>query len=250
MNKSEHFKTHLCRMMRRVLRDFHKMIILQLNFEFVCFHTTNIYLLFLPLHSISQIMANLNFQQPPRIPSASLNRNTNSTFGTNSISGNVTPTSSLIYQSQQQQQAVNNSNFAVTAAQQGQQQQQQNPQSQQLSPNRGQLAAIGQLGPMSANRRLYGNPSLQQRDDFSSRQMTGGLGGSMNMGSFMPPARYRSQSSTSGGINNFFATPSETPTFLDMSEFPSLTNARQNDQHSGVMQAPGSKPYGEILNLQ
>jgi CCR4-NOT transcription complex subunit 2 len=193
-------------------------------------------------------MANLNFQQPPRIPSASLNRNTNSSFGSSSISGNVTPTSSLMFQSQQQQQqqqAVNNSNFAVTAAQS-----QQNPQNQQLSPNRGQLAAIGgQLGPMSANRRLYGNPSLQQqRDDFGSRQMTGGLGGSMNMGSFMSSVRYRSQSSTSGGINNFFASSSETPPFLDMSEFPSLTNARQNDQHSNVMQAPGSKPYGELFH--
>lgn len=144
---------------------------------------------------------------------------------------------------------------------QGQQQQQQQQSQQpnlQLSPNRAGLAAIGgqlAIGGQqmnAANRRMYGSTSLQQqqqqqRDDFSSRQMPGGLGaGSMTMGSFMSSARYRSQSNASGGINNFFNNSSETPPFLDMSEFPSLTNARQNDQHSGgVMQAPGSKPYGE-----
>lgn len=146
---------------------------------------------------------------------------------------------------QQQQQSVNNSSYVTTP---GQQQQNQ----QQLSPNRaGQLAAIGGniVAPPMGNRRMF-NPSLQQRDDFNARRMAGGLGGgsmNMNMGSFMQSARYGSQS---GGINNFqsvFSSSSDTPpTLLDMSEFPSLTNARQNDQHSNVLQAPGSKPYGKL----
>jgi len=139
-------------------------------------------------------------------------------------------------------QPVSNSSY-VTAGQQQQNQQ----QSQQLSPNRGQLAAIGGniVAPPMGNRRMF-NPSLQQRDEFNTRRMTGGLGsGSVNMGSFMQSARYGSQSGS--GINNFqsvFSSSSDTPpTLLDMSEFPSLTNARQNDQHSSVLQAPGSKPY-------
>lgn len=107
------------------------------------------------------------------------------------------------------------------------------------------------VAPSMGNRRMY-NPSIQQRDDFNTRRMApSGLGGSMNMGSFMQSGRYGSQSGT-GGINNFqsvFGSSSETPpTLLDMSEFPSLTNARQNDQHSSVMQAPGSKPYGMSLS--
>jgi hypothetical protein len=196
-------------------------------------------------------MANLNFQQPPRIPSASLSRSTNSGFTSNSISGNVTPTSSLMFQSSQQQQSVNNSSYVTAPGQQQQQSQQQNQQ--QLSPNRGnQLSAIGGGGsivaPPMGNRRIF-NSALQQRDDFNTRRMASGLGsGSMNMGSFMQSARYGSQAGT-GGINNFqsvFASSSDTPpTLLDMSEFPSLTNARQNDQHSSVLQAPGSKPYGK-----
>ena len=192
-------------------------------------------------------MANLNFQQPPRIPSASLSRSTNSGFNSNSISGNVTPTSSLMFQSSQQQQSVNNSSYVTTPGQQNQQQNQQ----QQLSPNRaGQMAAIGGsiVAPPMSNRRMYVNPALQQRDEFNTRRMTSGLGGgSMNMGTFMPSGRYGSHT---GGINSFsaFSSSDTPPTLLDMSEFPSLTNARQNDQHSSVLQAPGSKPYGELLH--
>lgn len=191
------------------------------------------------LLSPPQVMANLNFQQPPRIPSASLSRSTNSGFG-NSISGNVTPTS-LMFQSSQQ--SVSNSSYVTTPGQQ-----QQNPQNQQqLSPNRGgnQMAiGVNIVTPSMANRRMY-NPSIQPRDDFNTRRMApSGLGGSMNMGTFMQTGRYGSQS---GGINNFqsvFGSSDTPPTLLDMSEFPSLTNARQNDQHSNVLQAPGSKPYG------
>jgi CCR4-NOT transcription complex subunit 2 len=186
-------------------------------------------------------MANLNFQQPPRIPSASLTRSTNSGFTTSSsISGNVTPTSSLMFQSQQQNQPPSNSNFVS-----GQQ------QNQQLSPNRigaGNLTGVvGNSGaPMSRKVYQYNNPSsIQQRGASGFGSATS----SLNMGSFMQSqtARYGSQS---GGINNFqsvfgSASDSTPPTLLDMSEFPSLTNARgQNDQHSNVLQAPGSKPYG------
>lgn len=180
-----------------------------------------------------QFMANLNFQQPPRIPSASLTRNTNSGFSSSSISGNVTPTSSLMFQSQQQQQGPNNSNFVSQSGQ------------QQLSPNRlGAGSIVGSTGGPPMNRRIYQNPSSIQRGSS--------FGSTMSMGSFMQSqaARYGSQSGNSG-INNFqsvFGSSSDTPpTLLDMSEFPSLTNARgQNDQHSNVLQAPGSKPYGKL----
>lgn len=189
-------------------------------------------------------MANLNFQQPPRIPSASLTRNTNSGFTTSSsISGNVTPTSSLMFQSQQQNQPPSNSSFVTQSGQQ---------QSQQLSPNRigaGNLSGVGNNGaPM--NRRIYqNNPTAIQQ-----RGASGFGSSSLNMSSFMQSqtARYGSQS---GGINNFQSVfgsgaDSTPPTLLDMSEFPSLTNARgQNDQHSNVLQAPGSKPYGNYQLL-
>lgn len=193
----------------------------------------------------TQVMANLNFQQPPRIPSASLSRSTNSGFTGNSISGNVTPTSSLMFQSSQQQ-SVSNSSYVTTPGQQQQNQQ----QNQQLSPNRGGQMAIGVniVPPSLGNRGRMYNPSIQQRDDFNTRRMAGGLGGgSMNMGSFMQSGRYGSQSGM-GNFQSVFASSSDTPpTLLDMSEFPSLTNARQNDQHSNVLQAPGSKPYGMSL---
>lgn len=179
-------------------------------------------------------MANLNFQQPPRIPSASLTRNTNSGFSSSSISGNVTPTSSLMFQSQQ---GPNNSNFVSQ------------PGQQQLSPNRiGAGSIVGGSGAPPMNRRIYQNPSSIQRGS--------NFGSSMSMGSFMQSqaARYGSQTGNSG-INNFqsvFGSSADTPpTLLDMSEFPSLTNARgQNDQHSNVLQAPGSKPYGMYSKLK
>lgn len=198
-------------------------------------------------------MANLNFQQPPRIPSASLSRNTNSGFTSNSISGNVTPTSSLMFQTQQS----TNSNSNFVSQQSGQQVSAMKcenlndsynftvQQQSQLSPNRsGQLTIGGGSGNIVGsgsmnNRRMYQNPSIGQR---------GGSGfGSSMMGSFMQSqARYGSQGGSSG-LNNFqsvFGSSDTPPTLLDMSEFPSLTNARgQNDQHSNVLQAPGSKPY-------
>lgn len=175
-------------------------------------------------------MANLNFQQPPRIPSASLTRNTNSGFSSSSISGNVTPTSSLMFQSQQQGP---NNNFVSQ------------PGQQQLSPNRIGSGSIigGGNGAPPMNRRMYQNPSSIQRGSS--------FGSSMSMGTFMQQARYGSQSGNSGITNFqsvFGASADQPPTLLDMSEFPSLTNARgQNDQHSNVLQAPGSKPYGKYF---
>lgn len=80
----------------------------------------------------------------------------------------------------------------------------------------------------------------------------GGIGNS-NMVSFMQSRGYGSQSGNS--INNYHgvfvdggATDTGTPPLLDLTEFPSLTNARggQNDQslpQSNALQPPGSKPY-------
>lgn len=178
-------------------------------------------------------MANLNFQQPPRITSSSMSRNTNTGFtSSNSISGNVTPTSSLMFQSQQS--SANNSNFVV-----------QQPGQQQLSPNRsgGQLnITSGSVVGTMNSRRMYQNPTMQRGNGFGST--------SMGMSTFVQSqtsARFGSQSGSSGisSFQSVFGVSDTPPTLLDMSEFPSLTNARgQNDQHSNVLQAPGSKPYG------
>uniref|UniRef100_A0A1Y9IWN7 NOT2/NOT3/NOT5 C-terminal domain-containing protein n=1 Tax=Anopheles quadriannulatus TaxID=34691 RepID=A0A1Y9IWN7_ANOQN len=76
--------------------------------------------------------------------------------------------------------------------------------------------------------------------------------GNSNMVSFMQSRGYGSQSGNS--INNYHgvfdgsAAETGTPPLLDLSEFPSLTNARggQNDQslpQSNALQPPGSKPY-------
>lgn len=185
-------------------------------------------------------MANLNFQQPPRIASSSMSRNTSTGFtSSNSISGNVTPTSSLMFQTQQN--AANNSNFVV------QQQQQQPSQQQQLSPNRsgGQLnlASGSVVGPMNSRRMYQQNPTMQRGNGFGST--------SLGMGTFVQSqtsARFGSQGGSSGisSFQSVFGVSDTPPTLLDMSEFPSLTNARgmQND-HSNVLQAPGSKPYGK-----
>ncbi|XP_058117995.1 regulator of gene activity [Anopheles ziemanni] len=90
---------------------------------------------------------------------------------------------------------------------------------------------------------------------FADRRTLSGLGGTSmsNMVSFMQSRGYGSQSGNS--INNYHgvfvdggATDTGTPPLLDLSEFPSLTNARggQNDQslpQSNALQPPGSKPY-------
>ena len=79
------------------------------------------------------------------------------------------------------------------------------------------------------------------------------------MGSFMQSRGYGSQSGNSiANFQNVFANSNDTgtpPTLLDMSEFPSLTNARSGGGHneqslaqSNVLQ-PGSKPYGKTTVL-
>lgn len=66
---------------------------------------------------------------------------------------------------------------------------------------------------------------------------------------------YGPQSGGGGGLNNFHSVfgggnDIGTPPLLDLSEFPSLTNARGNDsmpQQSNSLQPPGSKPYGRCF---
>lgn len=73
------------------------------------------------------------------------------------------------------------------------------------------------------------------------------------MGTFMQSRGYGSQSGNSiSNFHNVFGNNTSdtgTPPLLDLSEFPSLTNARgQNDLSlplSNPMQPPGSKPYGK-----
>lgn len=74
------------------------------------------------------------------------------------------------------------------------------------------------------------------------------------MGSFMQSRGYGAQSGNN--LNNFHSVfggnsgDTVTPPVLDLSEFPSLTNARGNDSlPQNTVQPPGSKPYGIIINL-
>lgn len=162
-------------------------------------------------------MANLNFQQPPRsIANQGLARGG---FGSNSLSGHVTPTSGMFPGS--------GSSFTP----------------QQLSPNRN-------LPPM-ANRNLFGQRAFPERrpvpglasvmQDWSSSPMG-------SMGSFGIPQNrtYGSQ----GGISNFHSVfgnsgggDASTPPLLDLSEFPSLTNRGQGDAMPQPSTMPGKQPY-------
>ncbi|XP_055708838.1 regulator of gene activity isoform X2 [Phlebotomus papatasi] len=180
-------------------------------------------------------MANLNFQQPPRsIASASLTGRSTGSFGANSLSGHVTPTSGMFPP-------------GSGASSYGQSQQ------PQLSPNRSaqQLSSVGGVPPQMSN---SSRSSLFGQRAFADRRAMAGLGGPMsNMGSFMQSSRgYGSQSGS--GLNNFHSVfggggrDAGTPPLLDLSEFPSLTNSRgQSDggsqQTSSALQPPGSKPY-------
>ncbi|XP_059621625.1 regulator of gene activity [Phlebotomus argentipes] len=183
-------------------------------------------------------MANLNFQQPPRsIASASLTGRSTGSFGANSLSGHVTPTSGMFPP-------------GSGASSYGQ------SQPPQLSPNRSaqqQLssASVGGVPPQMSN---SSRSSLFGQRSFADRRAMAGLGGPMsNMGSFMQSSRgYGSQSGS--GLNSFHSVfggagrDAGTPPLLDLSEFPSLTNSRgQSDggsqQSSGALQPPGSKPY-------
>jgi len=79
------------------------------------------------------------------------------------------------------------------------------------------------------------------------------------MGNFMQTGRggYGTGGGGGGPLNNFHVfgggggSDASTPALLDPTEFPSLTNARgQNDQtlpQSNPLQPPGSKPYGNFF---
>ncbi|XP_033150042.1 regulator of gene activity isoform X2 [Drosophila busckii] len=185
-------------------------------------------------------MANLNFQQPPRsIANAALTGRTTGGFGGSSMSGHVTPTSGMFQ-----------TDFASSyqgAANYGQQTQ----QPPQLSPNRNAQLSVGGPALSSGNRNanLFGQRSFMER-----RAMQGlGSGPMSNMGNFMQSGRGGYGTGGGGGpLNNFHvfgggSGADSTPALLDPTEFPSLTNARgQNDQtlpQSNTLQPPGSKPY-------
>lgn len=77
------------------------------------------------------------------------------------------------------------------------------------------------------------------------------------MGSFMQHRNFGGPHGGGGGIGNihmFGNSMSETPPLLDLSEFPSLTNSRGQNEHalppSTPMQPPGSKPYGKYIHCQ
>jgi CCR4-NOT transcription complex subunit 2 len=205
-------------------------------------------------------MANLNFQQPPRsIQSAALSGRTTAGFGNSSLSGHVTPTSGMFPPGSG---ATGNASY-------GQQQQQQ-----QLSPNRNvHLGGIGSVvgvgggvvntvpaqltsRPFGGSGSVTGGGSAQRGRPMNSGLVGSGggsSGGGGPMSSFMQSRGYGSQSG-GNSINNFHSvfgnSTSDTPPLLDLSEFPSLTNARgggQNDQtipQPNPLQPPGSKPYG------
>ncbi|KRG01811.1 regulator of gene activity isoform X1 [Drosophila mojavensis] len=192
-------------------------------------------------------MANLNFQQPPRsIANAALTGRTTGGFGGSSMSGHVTPTSGMFQ-----------TDFGTSypgAANYGQQTQ----QPPQLSPNRNVQLSVGGPALSSGNR----NANLFGQRPFVERRAMQGLGsGPMsNMGNFMQTGRggYGTGGGGGGGpLNNFHVfgggsgADAATPALLDPTEFPSLTNARgQNDQtlpQSNTLQPPGSKPYGNFF---
>lgn len=76
----------------------------------------------------------------------------------------------------------------------------------------------------------------------------------MTVGSFMQSRGYGAQNSNSA-LNSFHSVfgnnDTGTPPLLDLSEFPSLTNARGNDSlpQSNILQTPGSKPYGNSSRI-
>lgn len=108
-------------------------------------------------------MANLNFQQPPRsIANSSLNNRGSSGFGANSLSGHVTPTSSMFQ--------PNNAGFGVQS---------------QLSPNRNPVQLGGMfnqpLGTNNANNaNLQGRPNLFGPRTMNDRRQMQGLGPMVN----------------------------------------------------------------------
>ncbi|XP_063696534.1 regulator of gene activity [Culicoides brevitarsis] len=179
-------------------------------------------------------MANLNFQQPPRSYGSSLS-NRGTTGFSSSLSGHVTPTSGM---------------FPISNAFNTQQ---QSNQSAQLSPNRNSQYT-GTIGSNNSGQILSATRSsniINQRN-FDRRTMSGMPTGPVtNMGTFMPSRAYGSQGiNNMGGFHSVFGSSvpdTGTPPLLDLSEFPSLTNARGQNELvlpiSNSMQTPGNKPY-------
>ncbi|XP_055640328.1 regulator of gene activity isoform X3 [Toxorhynchites rutilus septentrionalis] len=117
-----------------------------------------------------------------------------------------------------------------------------------------QLSSSNSSAPSGTNAR---NNLFAGQRGFADRRAMPALSGTTmsNMVSFMQSRGYGSQSGNS--INNFHSvfdngtSETGTPPLLDLSEFPSLTNARggQSDQslpQSNALQPPGSKPYGKF----
>lgn len=212
-------------------------------------------------------MANLNFQQPPRsIANSSLNNRGSGGFGGvgsgNSLSGHVTPTSSMF-------QPNNTGGFGGQS---------------QLSPNRNAVPLGGMfnqtLGGNNNNANQQGRPNLFGPRTMNDRRQMQGLGpmvssihftilfpyivyitqfivsfsAQTSIGSFMQSRGYgqNSNNALSSFHSVFGNNDTGTPPLLDLSEFPSLTNARGNDSmpQSNIIQTPGSKPYGDLSFLQ
>lgn len=207
-------------------------------------------------------MANLNFQQPPRsIANSSLSNRGGSigaAFGAAVNSGHVTPTSGMFQQ--------NNAGFGPPS---------------QLSPNRGgvqlggvfnqtlggnsagstnQQARANLFGPrtMADRRQMQNLGQMVRRCFYDNLNYYLTIETSIfclqtSMGSFMPSRGYVGQNSNAGlSFHSVFGNnDTGTPPLLDLSEFPSLTNARGNDSmpQSNIIQTPGSKPYGMCYSL-
>ncbi|XP_055302150.1 regulator of gene activity isoform X2 [Sitodiplosis mosellana] len=189
-------------------------------------------------------MANLNFQQPPRsIANSSLSNRGGSigaAFGGAVNSGHVTPTSGMFQQ--------NNAGFGPPS---------------QLSPNRGgvQLGGVFNqtLGSNSAsNTNQQARANLFGPRTMNDRRQMQNLGQMTSMGSFMPSRGYVGQNSNAGlSFHSVFGNnDTGTPPLLDLSEFPSLTNARGNDSmpQSNIIQTPGmgmvKQPTAEQTEFQ
>lgn len=158
-------------------------------------------------------MANLNFQQPPR--SVANQGLTRGGFSTSSLSGHVTPTSSLFPSATALNNSFNN---------------------QSLSP-------IRNLSNMGSNRSFAG-----QRP-FPEKRPLQGLGNSslqpMNNFALTQVRQYGSQMGNFTSVFGGVANDNSTPPLLDLSEFPSLTNRGQGEAMPQPSPMPGKQPYGE-----
>jgi len=149
-------------------------------------------------------MANLNFQQPPRsVANQGLSRGA---FGSSSLSGHATPTSSI---------------FPTTGI------------TQSLSP-------IRNMSNMASNRTFPG-----QRPFPEKRPLQGLGNSSLTPMSNFPLSQIR-QYGVNNFPPVFGGVPGDnsTPPLLDLSEFPSLTNRGQTDSMPQPSPMPGKQAYG------